>query len=219
MKCLNRKDVNVICIILTCIIFFFQLIILIVSVYYFLFFVFFLSFEKGRTFEGSFQKEDLIKCTFKHFFVFTVLFPSCVVPALPQTLRELRPDKGSTSKEEKHKCPSHTNLFTLFNWSLNERQHAAVARILSGQCRPMPYILFGPPGTGKTVTLVEAILQVSNLFCIKLSFVTQTTKFCNVYFESCTSRKGVPNIFLCKRTKEERTFVLVVTELQSLSRS
>ena len=48
----------------------------------------------------------------------------------------------------------------LYNSSLNERQKAAVCRILSGQCRPCPYLLFGPPGTGKTITVVEAILQV-----------------------------------------------------------
>lgn len=48
----------------------------------------------------------------------------------------------------------------LHNSSLNERQRAAVCRIVSGQCRPSPYLLFGPPGTGKTITVVEAILQV-----------------------------------------------------------
>ena len=46
------------------------------------------------------------------------------------------------------------------NRTLNPRQRAAVTRILKAQCRPSPYVLFGPPGTGKTVTLVEAILQV-----------------------------------------------------------
>ena len=51
----------------------------------------------------------------------------------------------------------------LYNSSLNERQKAAVCRILSGQCRPCPYLLFGPPGTGKTITVVEAILQVSSV--------------------------------------------------------
>ncbi|XP_019853676.1 PREDICTED: putative helicase MOV-10 [Amphimedon queenslandica] len=50
-----------------------------------------------------------------------------------------------------------------FNPQLNERQRAAVGRILGAQGRPAPYVVFGPPGTGKTVTVVEAILQVYSL--------------------------------------------------------
>lgn len=50
----------------------------------------------------------------------------------------------------------------MFNKDLenNPEQKAAVQHILSGTSKPAPYLIFGPPGTGKTVTVVEAIKQV-----------------------------------------------------------
>nr|XP_053649516.1 putative helicase mov-10-B.1 isoform X2 [Cherax quadricarinatus] len=42
----------------------------------------------------------------------------------------------------------------------NKEQMLAVHNIVSGTSKPAPYIVFGPPGTGKTVTIVEAIKQV-----------------------------------------------------------
>ncbi|CAM4628135.1 unnamed protein product [Leuciscus chuanchicus] len=59
----------------------------------------------------------------------------------------------------------HTALpnLRMFNKDLenNPEQKAAVQHILSGSSKPAPYLIFGPPGTGKTVTVVEAIKQVN----------------------------------------------------------
>ncbi|XP_072336263.1 putative helicase MOV-10 isoform X1 [Scyliorhinus torazame] len=51
----------------------------------------------------------------------------------------------------------------------NPEQAAAVKCIVSGISRPAPYLVFGPPGTGKTVTIVEAIKQV--LKCIPTAHI------------------------------------------------
>ncbi|KAL6112550.1 mov10 [Pungitius sinensis] len=57
-----------------------------------------------------------------------------------------------------------TSKLRMFNQQLenNPEQHAAVQRIVAGSSKPAPHLVFGPPGTGKTITVVEAMHQVSS---------------------------------------------------------
>ena len=45
----------------------------------------------------------------------------------------------------------------------NTEQLTAVRHIVAGSSGQCPYVVFGPPGTGKTVTMVEAIKQVAKV--------------------------------------------------------
>lgn len=42
----------------------------------------------------------------------------------------------------------------------NPEQKMAVMKIVNNSSGQAPFIVFGPPGTGKTVTVVESIVQV-----------------------------------------------------------
>ncbi|XP_066500136.1 putative helicase mov-10-B.2 [Hoplias malabaricus] len=67
-----------------------------------------------------------------------------------------------------HSVSSGAKLsLSLFDRSLegNHEQYTAVCNIVAGVSKPAPYLVFGPPGTGKTVTLVEAIKQVEK--CVR----------------------------------------------------
>lgn len=65
----------------------------------------------------------------------------------------------------------------------NPEQKAAVLNILNATAGNAPYIVFGPPGTGKTVTIVEAILQIKKNTNKKILICAPANAACNLLTE------------------------------------
>uniref|UniRef100_A0AAQ4QBB5 RNA helicase n=1 Tax=Gasterosteus aculeatus aculeatus TaxID=481459 RepID=A0AAQ4QBB5_GASAC len=93
----------------------------------------------------------------------------------------------------------------------NPEQRAAVQRIVAGSSKPAPHLVFGPPGTGKTITMVEAMQQVLNpsarilacapsnsacdLLCERLMVHTDASQIYRVYASSRDPR-SIPTTLL-----------------------
>lgn len=73
----------------------------------------------------------------------------------------------------------------MFNRQLenNPEQYAAVQRIVAGSSKPAPHLIFGPPGTGKTITLVEAMNQVINAQGVIISQLGHENKLNNICYK------------------------------------
>ncbi|XP_045779175.1 probable RNA helicase armi [Maniola jurtina] len=87
--------------------------------------------------------------------------------------------------------PEDLDKIEWFNQNLNKHQKNAISNILKGECRPMPYIIFGPPGTGKTVTVIETILQI--LRCVpesRILVATPSNSASNLITERLIQYKG-----------------------------
>ncbi|KAJ8920487.1 hypothetical protein NQ315_005356 [Exocentrus adspersus] len=65
----------------------------------------------------------------------------------------------------------------------NQEQRTAVVNILNGTSGSFPYIVFGPPGTGKTVTIVEAILQLKKRTGNKILVCAPANAACDMLTE------------------------------------
>ncbi|XP_062564068.1 putative helicase MOV-10 isoform X2 [Armigeres subalbatus] len=67
-----------------------------------------------------------------------------------------------TKSLPKKKKPVRQTEFRWFQPTIanNREQMTAIRNIINMTSFPAPYVLFGPPGTGKTSTIVEAVLQI-----------------------------------------------------------
>uniref|UniRef100_A0A182N9A8 RNA helicase n=1 Tax=Anopheles dirus TaxID=7168 RepID=A0A182N9A8_9DIPT len=100
------------------------------------------------------------------------LFPECISVREPLLNARLNA-RNELVLEEETAGGTAGRVLPWCNAALNPYQKQAIVSVLRGEARPLPHIIFGPPGTGKTVTIVELIHQLAaNVPSARLIVVT-----------------------------------------------
>jgi RNA helicase armi len=111
------------------------------------------------------------------------LFPNKIKSQSPQVDAEINDDGILMINSRPQKW---------YNNLLNKYQKDAVVNVLRGENRPLPYIFFGCPGSGKTQTVIEAILQIhTNILKSRIIVATPSNSAANLITEMLLNSNGV----------------------------
>ncbi|XP_049544779.1 putative helicase MOV-10 isoform X2 [Anopheles darlingi] len=110
--------------------------------------------------------------------------------------------------------------FSWFNTSIarNELQKTAIKNIVNRTAYPAPYILFGPPGTGKTSTIVEAVMQIYKNKPNSRMLVTATSNFaCNELARRLLEYVPVDDVYRYFSCIQERNINMTDSSILAIS--
>lgn len=107
---------------------------------------------------------------------------------------ELEGEEDDEPAEEESELPAVVSTMQLLRRDLNVDQKTAVRNVLRGEYRSHPYLITGPPGTGKTTLLVEIVYQLLRLLPQSQILV-------------CTQSNSAANLILQKLVESKRVHV------------